>query len=109
MSRSNPWKQKPRHTRHTTLIVVEGDTELAFVNYLKAHCGRNCGTVVTIQNAHGGSGDAVLELTIKQCQGYDVRACLYDMDRAPTIKKRICKANQLVLIGKTFKSKIKEK
>jgi len=95
MSRSNPWKQKPRHTRHTTLIVVEGDTELALVNYLKGLCGRNCGTRVTIENAHGGSGDTVLKLAIKRCKPFDVSACLYDMDRAPTIKKHIRKAKQL--------------
>lgn len=95
MSRSNPWKQKPRHTRHTTLIVVEGDTELALVNYLKGLCGRNCGTRVTPENAHGGSGDIVLKLAIKLGKDFDVRACLYDTDRAPTVKKHIRKAKQL--------------
>ena len=95
MSRSNPWKQKPRHTRHTTLIVVEGDTELALVNYLKALCGRNCGTRVTPENAHGGSGDVVLKLAIKLCKAYDARACMYDMDRAPETKKYIRKAEQI--------------
>lgn len=95
MSRSNPWKQKPRHTRHTTLIVVEGDTELALVNYLKALCGRNCGTRVTTENAHGGSGDFVLNQAIKLCKAYNARACLYDTDRAPKVKKHILKAKQL--------------
>lgn len=95
MSRSNPWKQKPRHTRHTTLIVVEGDTELALVDYLKGLCGRDCGTRVTTENAHGGSGDTVLKLAIKRCKPFDVSACLYDMDRAPTVKKDIRKAKQL--------------
>jgi len=95
MSRTNPWKQKPRHTRHTTLIVVEGDTELVLVNYLKALCGRNCGTKVTPENAHGGSGDVVLKLAIKLCKAYDARACLYDTDRAPETKKYIRKAKQL--------------
>lgn len=95
MSRSNPRKQKPRHTRHTTLIVVEGDTELALVNYLKVLCGRNCGTKVTPENAHGGSGDVVLKLAIKLCRAYDAKACLYDTDRAPTFKKDIRKAKQL--------------
>ncbi len=92
MSRTNPWKQKPRHTRHTTLIVVEEDTELALVNYLKGLCGRDCGTRVTPENAHGGSGDVVLNLAIKLCKAYDARACLYDTDRAPTVKKDIRKA-----------------
>lgn len=98
MSRSNPWKQKPRHTRHTTLIVVEGDTELTLVNYLKGLCGRNCGTRVTAENAHGGSGDVALKLAIKLSKPFDACACLYDTDRAPTIKKTIRKAKQLGII-----------
>lgn len=95
MSRSNPWKQKPRHTRHTTLIVVEGDTELALVNYLKGLCGRDCGTRVTAENAHGGSGDVVLKLAIKLSKPFDACACLYDTDRAPKTKKHIQKSKQL--------------
>lgn len=98
MSRSNPWKQKPRYTRHTTLIVIEGDTELAFVKYLKGLCGRNCGTRVTLENAHGGSGDDVLKLAIKLCQPYDVCACLYDTDRPPRLKKSMNKAKRLRII-----------
>ena len=96
MSRSNPWKRKPRSTRHTTLIVVEGDTERALVNYLKILCGRNCVTRVTIENAHGGSGDGVLQLAIKLCSNaFDSCACLYDTDRAPTIKRFMDKARKL--------------
>ncbi|MEM7790240.1 MAG: hypothetical protein AAF546_02460 [Verrucomicrobiota bacterium] len=98
MSRSNPWKQKPRHTRHTTLLVVEGDTELAFVNYLKRLCGRNCGTRITLENAHGGCGDVVLKLAIKLSSPYAACACLYDNDRSPKLKKLIRKAKQLGII-----------
>jgi hypothetical protein len=74
---------------------VEGDTELTLVNYLKALCGRNCGTRVTTENAHGGSGDTVLKLAINRCKSFDVSACLYDTDRAPKVKKHILKAKQL--------------
>lgn len=95
MSRSNPFNQKPRQIRHTTLIVVEGDTELALVKYLRALCGRNCGTRVTPENAHGGSGDVVLEMAIKLGKDFDARACMYDMDRAPETKKHIRKAKQI--------------
>jgi len=95
MPRSNIRKQKPRRAQHTTLIVVEGDTEVALVKYLKGLCGRNCGTRVTPENAHGGSGDFVLKLAIKLCKAYDARACLYDTDRAPETKKYIRKAKQL--------------
>lgn len=95
MPRSNTWKQKPRKAQHTTLIVVEGDTELALIKYLKELCGRNCGTRVKTENAHGGSGDAILKQAIKQCPPFDACACLYDTDRAPTVKKDIRKAKQL--------------
>lgn len=98
MSRSNPWKQKTRQTRHTTLIVVEGDTEYAFVQYLKGLCGRNCGTRVTIENAHGGGGDSVLKKAIQLCPPYDVCLCLYDTDRMPTVKGHIQKAKRLGII-----------
>ena len=84
MSRSNPWKQKTRQTRHTTLIVVEGDTEMALVKHLRALCGRNCGTRVSIENAHGGGGDSVLKKAIQLGKDFDACACLYDTDRAPT-------------------------
>ncbi|MBC2600536.1 RloB domain-containing protein [Puniceicoccus vermicola] len=95
MSRSNPFNQKTRQIQHTTLIVVEGDTELALVKYLRALCGRNCGTRVSPENAHGGSGDVVLEMAIKLGKDFDARACIYDMDRAPKLKKHIRKAKQL--------------
>lgn len=95
MSRSNPWKQKTRQTRHTTLIVVEGDTELALVKHLRALCGRNCGTRVTIENAHGGGGDSVLKKAIQLGKDFDACACLYDMDRAPSQKGLMCKADRM--------------
>ncbi|MDQ8208271.1 RloB domain-containing protein [Coraliomargarita sp. SDUM461003] len=98
MARSNPWKQKPRHTRHTTLIVVEGDTEYAFIQYLKGLCGRNCGTRVTIENAHGGGGDSVLKKAIQLCPPYDACLCLYDTDRMPTVKGHINKAKRFGII-----------
>jgi hypothetical protein len=98
MSRSNPWKQKSRQTRHTTLIVVEGDTEYAFVKYLKGLCGRDCGTRVTIENGHGGGGDSVLRKTIQLGTAYDVCVCLYDTDRMPTAKGHIRKAIRLGII-----------
>ena len=95
MSRSNPWKQKPRSTRHTTLIVVEGDTEKVFVKHIVATFGRNCGTRVTIESAFGGSGDSILTHAIKLCPGFDRRAVLYDQDNPPTKKGIIQESNKL--------------
>jgi hypothetical protein len=87
MSRSNPWKSKPRFVRHTTLIVVEGDTEKAFVKHLNKLFGRYCGTRISIEPAYGGSGDAILQHAIKLCPGFDAKAVLYDGDRPPTVRK----------------------
>lgn len=95
MSRSNPWKRKQRHTRHTTLIVVEGDTEENFLKHLQSACGRDCGTRLTIENTHGGSGDFVLQKAISLCQPFDVCACLYDADRKATKQKNLAKARRL--------------
>lgn len=95
MARSNPWKQKPRNTCHTTLAVVEGDTEEALLNHIKAICGRNCGTRLTIENTHGGSGDFVLEKTINLQGPYDVCACIYDGDREAIKKQILARAGRL--------------
>jgi hypothetical protein len=98
MSRSNPWKKKPRYTQHTTLIVVEGDTEYYFIQHLRQICGRNCGTRATIENVHGGSGDHVLKQAIKKSKDFDTCACLYDMDRAPTVKRDLAKADCMGIV-----------
>ena len=98
MSRSNPWKRKPRYTQHTTLIVVEGDTESYFVQHLKKICGRSCGTRVTIENVHGGSGGHVLKQAIKKGKDFDSCACLYDSDRAPKIKRDMAKAKRMGIV-----------
>lgn len=95
MSRSNPWKKRPRHTRHTTLIVVEGDTEKAFIQHLKNLCGRDCGSRIKIENAHGGDGNAVLKQAIKLCPSFNACLCLYDGDRKATIKKNLKQADRL--------------
>lgn len=86
------WKPKPRFIRHTTLLVVEGDTEKALVAYLRSLFARNCGTRLEIACAYGGSGDAILEQALKLCPGYNRRAVLYDADRPPTSKPILVKA-----------------
>ena len=91
------WKPKPRFIRHTTLLVVEGDTEKAFVAHLRALFARNCGTRLEIACAYGGSGDAILEQALKLCPGYNRRAVLYDADRPPTAKNILAKATTLKL------------
>jgi|LNAP01.1.fsa_nt_gb hypothetical protein len=88
-----PWKPKAPPIRHTTLLVVEGDTERAFVGHLRALFARNCGTRLTIECAYGGSGDAILDHALKLCPGFDRRAVIYDADRPPTLKTLLQKAH----------------
>lgn len=100
MARSNRFKPNSRQGRHTTLIVVEGDVEKVFVEYLKSLCGSGCGTRVTVRNAFGGSGDAILEYALKLSNrsGYDVVACLSDADKPPSLKKNLQEANRRKIV-----------
>lgn len=86
------WKTKTRTVSHTTLLVVEGDTEKAFVFYVRSLFARQCGTRLTIECAYGGSGDAIVAHALKLCPGYDRRAVLYDADRPPASKTLLAKS-----------------
>lgn len=85
MSRSNPLKRKPRSTWHTTLIVVEGKTDAAFLKHLKIHFGRDSGSRITVKSPPGNS-DAVLKSAIDSFEAFDRRVALYDNDRPPQEK-----------------------
>jgi len=88
----------------TVLVVGEGDTEKAFLDYLKSiYVTRFCGVSVTVRNAHGKGPMNVVDTAIRQSRTgeYKVVAVLMDTDlpwTADVIKlagKRIC------LIGAT--------
>ena len=81
MSRSNPRKKKPRSTRATAQIVVEGFTEEAFCKYLKSLYARACGIRVEIHNARGGSPTDSVRSALKRT-GFDRTFLLYDTDVA---------------------------
>ena len=85
MSRSNPSKRKPRSTRHTTLIVVEGETEEVFLKHLKNHFGRDSGSLIKVK-ASQGNGDAVLKKSINSFEAFDRRVAIYDADWQPQAK-----------------------
>ena len=53
MSRSNPAKRQPRFTRHTTLIVVEGESEAVLIKHLKNHFGHGAGSRITVKSSSG--------------------------------------------------------
>jgi hypothetical protein len=85
MSRSNPYKRKPRAARHTTLIVVEGETDEVFLKHLKVHFGKDSGSRVTVKSARGNA-DAVLKAAINSFEAFDRRVALFDNDWQPQIK-----------------------
>jgi hypothetical protein len=82
VSRSNPFKRKPRAARHTTLVVVEGETDEVFLKHLKINFGKDGGSRVTVRSAHG-NGDAVLKAAMHSFEAFDRRVALFDNDWQP--------------------------
>lgn len=72
-------KRAPHCSRQTTLIVCEGDTEYAFLSYIKTVKGG--GSNITIRNAFGGEGESVLRKAIKERDGFDLVYAMFDADR----------------------------
>lgn len=99
MSRSNPYKRKPRTARHTTLIVVEGETDEVFIRHLKSHFGKDSGSRITVRSARG-NGDAVLKAAINSFEDFDLRVVLYDDDCKPrsTLLKTAQRRNICILV-----------
>lgn len=85
MSRSNPAKRKPRTTRHTTLIVVEGESEAVLIRHLRHHFGHDTGSRITVKFS-SGNGDSVLKTAIRSFEAFDRRVALYDEDWQPQEK-----------------------
>lgn len=72
-----------RTVQTTVLVVGEGDTEKAFLDYLKSlYVTRGCGVSVTIRNAHGKGPMNVVDTAIRQSRigEYKVVAVLMDTD-----------------------------
>lgn len=72
-----------RIQRKTLLVVGEGDTEVAFLKYLRSlYCSKGQGTEVTIVNAHGKSPESIVNTTIRHAgsAAFDKKVCLLDTD-----------------------------
>lgn len=100
MSRSNPYKIKPRSARRTALIVCEGFTEEAFCKHLRVIYAYNCGVVVSLANARGGSPQDVVQLALNR-KGYDRTIVFFDSDRVlpQSLSKRSLAAGHLHAIS----------
>ncbi len=101
MARSNPFIRRPRQPNKTVLAVGEGETDKAFLKYLKArYIKREDGIFVKIECAHGGGPECVIIHSIKlNPQNYDRAFALLDKDkpcRDPYLKKANAKKLDLV-------------
>lgn len=76
-------RQKFRHTKKTVLIVGEGPTEKAFLQYLKdMHITRDMDIAVKVECGSGGSPRSVVEkaVRLKGSRAYDKCFVLVDAD-----------------------------
>lgn len=88
----------------TVLIVGEGDTEKAFLDYLKSlYVTRFCGVSVTVRNAHGKGPLNVVDTAIRQSKTgeYNVVAVLMDTDLPWTDDVIKLAGKRIRLIGAT--------
>ncbi len=97
--------KKQRQIRATLLAVGEGDTEEAFLKYLRSiYCSGNAGVSVTIMNAHGkGPGNVVgTAVGHLRMRAFDQALTLMDTDLEWTKKDReAARKNKIDLIGST--------
>ncbi len=98
-------QRKTRKQRKTLLVVGEGQTEVAFLNYLKTlYCRASTSVKVTVQNAYGKGPENILQTAIrkKKQAGYDRVIAVLDTDIpwTATLKKE-AQSNDVDLIGNT--------
>ena len=82
MARTKPFAIKPRRPNRTVLAVGEGETEKAFLNYLKSiYNTRDNGVSVKIVYAGGGSPECVIGYAVKMNpKNYDESYIIMDKD-----------------------------
>ncbi|MCX5783121.1 MAG: RloB domain-containing protein [Elusimicrobia bacterium] len=72
-----------REIKQTILIGCEGETEAAFLRFIKElYVKRDHKFAVTIRNARGGSPSDIIEETDRHRDGYDNCFVLLDADKA---------------------------
>lgn len=82
MARSNPFIHKPRKPNWTVLAIGEGETEKAFLQFLKGQFNkRDDGISIRINYAGGGNPECVIDHAIKMNpKNYDCAFVLLDKD-----------------------------
>lgn len=94
-----------RIQRKTLLVVGEGDTEVAFLKYLRSlYCSSGEGAKVTIDNAYGKSPENIVNTAIRHAgsAAFDKKVCLLDTDVAwPLAVCTKAKRNKITMLGST--------
>jgi len=101
MSRSNPFIRKPRRPNWTVLAIGEGETEKAFLQFLKGlYNKREDGISIKVNYAGGGDPECVIDHAVKMNpKNYNRAFVLLDKDlpcRQTYLKK--ARTNKLELI-----------
>ena len=101
MSRSNPFIRKPRQPNWTVLAIGEGETEKAFLQFLKGlYNKREAGISIKVNYAGGGDPECVIDHAVKMNpKNYNRAFVLLDKDlpcRQTYLKK--ARTNKLELI-----------
>jgi hypothetical protein len=82
MSRTNPFKKKPRTAKRTLLVYGEGLEDEIFLKYLKGKYHlRDRGIAITIRNGKGGTPSAVVVSANNDPGIYDRRIVIIDNDK----------------------------
>lgn len=83
MSRSDPFIIKPKCAKSTALFFCEGQTDEAFIKYLKTLYNRNSGLFITTSNAGGFDPEYIIETGITRFRGigYDHGYIILDTDK----------------------------
>lgn len=97
--------RKRRRERKTLLVVGEGHTEVAFLNYLKTlYCRSSSSVRVKVENAHGKGPENVLNTAIRMQNhaSYDCVVAVLDTDIVWTDSLiRKARENKVQLVGNT--------
>lgn len=98
-------QRKIRKQRKTLFVVGEGQTEVAFLNYLKTlYCRGSSSVKVTVQNAYGKGPENILQTALrkKNQADYDCVVAVLDTDIPwTTALKKEAHTNNVILIGNT--------
>lgn len=95
--------RKQHKIRKTLLIVGEGDSEEAFLKYLRElYCSGGTGVSVTVRNAHGKGPENVINHAARQSRIYSYDKCVALLDTdifwTDTLKKDARKA-KIEMVG----------